>query len=465
MPLDQAKTSPLWWEEVPAGRTRTPPPADVAADVVIVGAGFTGLWTAYYLKHLEPTLSVVVLEREHVGFGASGRNGGWCHPEYPLGLATLAHRHGRESAMAFQRAAMNAVHEVGRVSDEEGIDCHFEMGGRLLLARSELQAARAREDVAEQHALGLTAEDVRYLSAEEARRLTGMSGVQGASFMACAAALQPALLVNGLAVAVERLGVTIYEDADATALAAGSVTFESARGSGTATARSVLRATEGYTRDLPGERRTLIPLYSLMIATEPLDEARLAAVGLPHREVFADYGHMVIYGQRTADGRVTLGGRGAPYHFGSAIQADYDADAVVHAHLDRLLVELFPDLYGVRISHRWGGPLGVPRDWRPSVSYDTASGLGFAGGYVGDGVALSNLAGRTLAELTLGRETGRTGLPWVQHRWRDWEPEPLRYLGVNAGLWLTRSADRAEARTGRPSVRAKIGNWIRGKRG
>ncbi len=464
MSLDLAKPSPLWWEEVPAGPTRRPPTGDITADVVVVGAGFTGLWTAYYLKRLEPSLNVVVLEREHVAFGASGRNGGWCHPEYPLGLATLAHRHGRESALRFQWAAMEAVHEIGRVNEEEGIDCHFELGGRLLLARSELQARRAQDDVAEQHALGLTAADVRYLDAEEARALTGMSEVKGASFMPCAAALQPALLAHGLAKAAERLGVSIYEGVEVTAIAPGNATFKSAQGSGTATARRVLRATEGYTRDLPGERRTLIPLYSLMIATEPLDESKLAAVGLRHREVFADYGHMVIYGQRTADGRVALGGRGAPYHFGSGIRAGHDVDDVVHSHLARLLVELFPELDGVRITHRWGGPLGVPRDWRPSVSYDAASDTGFAGGYVGDGVALSNLAGHTLAELVLERMTERTGLPWVQHRWPRWEPEPLRYLGVNAGLWLTRSADREEARTGRPSVKARIGNWVRGKR-
>lgn len=463
MSLEFAKPSPLWWEDVPIGPARPHLTEDKRADVAIVGAGFTGLWTAYYLKRLDPGLDVVVLEREHVGFGASGRNGGWCHPEYPLGLATLAFRHGEEAALRFQLAALDAVGEVGRVCEAEGIDCRYALGGRFIAARSALQAERARADVEEQHALGLNEEDVRYLDAAEARALTGMTNVLGASFMPRAAALQPALLAHGLARACERLGVRLFEATEATAIETGAVRFRSQGGAGTVRARTVLRATEGYTRDLPGEHRTLIPLYSLMIATEPLSDEQARSVGFQDRQLFADYGHMVIYGQRTADGRVALGGRGAPYHFGSAIRPEFDQDEVVHGHLAKLLVDLFPELDGVRVTHRWGGPLGVPRDWRPSVTYDRVTALGHAGGYVGDGVALSNLAGRTLAELVLGRTSERTDLPWVQHRWPRWEPEPLRYVGVNTGLWLTRSADREEARTGRPSPRAKLGNRLRGK--
>lgn len=462
--LAHAKLQPLWWEELPPVPERPALDSDLTADVAIVGAGFTGLWTAYYLKRLEPTIDVVVLERERVGFGASGRNGGWCHPEPPLGLGTLVRNHGREAALRFQRAALDAVAEVGSVCDAEGIDCHYTLGGRLLFARSALQAERAREDVAQQRELGFDEGDVRYLDAQEARAVSGMSAVNGASYLRQAAALQPALLATGLAAAAERLGVRIYEGSAVTELAPGGVTARTLEGVVSVRASSVVRATEAYTRDLPGEERTLIPLYSLMVATEPLPESVLEAVGLRRRELFADYGHMVIYGQRTADGRIAFGGRGAPYHFASGIGARFDVDDVVHAHLAELLVELFPALKDVAITHRWGGPLGVPRDWQPTVTFDRASGVGFAGGYVGDGVALSNLAGRTMAELVLGVASERSELPWVQHRWRRWEPEPLRYLGVNVGLWLTRSADREEARTGKPSYRAWLGNRLRGKR-
>ncbi len=202
---------------------------------------------------------------------------------------------------------------------------------------------------------------------------------------------------------------------------------------------------------LPGEHRSLAPLYSLMLATEPLDEATWEQIGLRGRPTFADDRHMVIYGQRTSDGRLAFGGRGAPYHFGSRVSPAFDRDGGVHEAIRAALVDLFPVLGNAAITHRWGGPLGVPRDWVSSVGLDRATGLAWAGGYVGDGVATTNLAGRTLTDLILGRDSDLTRLPWVGHRSPPWEPEPLRWLGINAGLAITAAADRAEARSGRPS--------------
>jgi glycine/D-amino acid oxidase-like deaminating enzyme len=160
---------------------------------------------------------------------------------------------------------------------------------------------------------------------------------------------------------------------------------------------------------------------------------------------------MVIYGQRTADDRLAFGGRGAPYHFGSRVDPSFDADARVHAALTATLVELFPSLGPAPpIAYRWGGALGVPRDWTASVGYDRAAGLAWAGGYVGDGVATTNLAGRTLADLITGASSPLTTLPWVDHRSRRWEPEPLRWLGINTALRVMETADTRENRTGRP---------------
>jgi len=213
----------------------------------------------------------------------------------------------------------------------------------------------------------------------------------------------------------------------------------------------VVRAVEGWASSLPGQRRSLVPLYSLMVATEPLPESFWAHAGLAHRETFSDHRHLIIYGQRTADGRLAFGGRGAPYHFGSAIKGGFDRVPRVHAALRDALVELFPELSGVAITHTWGGPLGVPRDWFSSVGLDRDSGIAWAGGYVGDGVSTTNLAGRTLADLILHRDTELVHLPWVGHRSRRWEPEPLRWLGINAALWATGVADRSERRRGHPS--------------
>lgn len=459
MKLDTAVRRPLWWDDIDARPTRPPLDGDIDVDVAIVGAGFTGLWTAYYLAEHRPGLAIAVIERMHVGFGASGRNGGWCHTAYPLGVGVLAKDHGPSEAARHMRALYATVDEVERIVDTEEIDCHFAKGGVLDVARSPLQLRRAQEDVDQHREIGLGADDLVLLSSSEAREMLNATAVIGGTWTPHGAAVQPARLVHGLAAACERRGVAIYEETAVVDIAHGTVSTDRGR----VTAAMVVRATEGYTSRLPGHHRTIAPLYSLMIATEPLDEATWAEIGLHQRPTFADFRNLIIYGQRTADNRFAFGGRGAPYHFGSAIEPDFDVDDDVHQELVRVLTELFPQLEGVEVTHRWGGALGAPRDWRPSVSIDRADRIAWAGGYVGDGVNTSNLAGRTLADLILERDTDLVTLPWVGHRWRRWEPEPLRWIGINTGLWMAKHADRMEERTGRASRLGALGNWMRGK--
>ncbi len=427
-------------------------PGSTSVDVAIVGAGYTGLWTAYYLAVADPSLRIAVLEAEIAGFGASGRNGGWCSALFPLSVPSLARRYGRERAVALQRAMHATVDEVGRVAAAEGIECHFAKGGTVALARTPVQLDRARSEVAEAREFGFGPDDLELLGAEEARARCGATDVLGGTYSPHCAAIHPARLVRGLARAVERRGVRIYERTPALALLPRAVET----GHGTVRADVVVRATEGYTPRLRGLRRVLAPVYSLMIATEPLPSSVWASVGLGARETFTDYRHLIIYGQRTADDRLAFGGRGAPYHFGSTIRPSFDRDPRVHRELAKVLRELFPAIGDPVVTHAWGGPLGVPRDWCASVRYDRSTGLASAGGYVGDGVGTANLAGRTLADLITGASSDLARLPWVGHRSRNWEPEPLRWLGVNAGLRLMTGADAAEGRTGRPSKRAAL---------
>ncbi|MFI1192199.1 NAD(P)/FAD-dependent oxidoreductase [Micromonospora sp. NPDC020750] len=438
---------------------RPPLGGDADADVVIVGAGYTGLWTAYYLAVADPALRITVLEREIAGFGASGRNGGWCSALFPTSLPALARRHGRDAALRMQRAMQETVREVGRVVAAEGIDCDWQLGGTVVLARSEAQLGRARAEVAEARAHGLDPDDLVLLDAAEAAARCAAEGVRGGTYTPHCAVVHPARLVRGLARAVERRGVRIHERTPVTAIRAGAAVTPV----GTVRAPVVVRATEGYTPGLPGQRRVVAPVYSLMVATEPLPEQVWARIGLAQRETFSDHRHVVIYGQRTADGRLAFGGRGAPYHFGSRVSPGYDREPKVFAALRRVLGELFPVLGSeVPVSHAWGGPLGVARDWSASVGLAASTGLAWAGGYVGDGVGTTNLAGRTLADLIRGAESDLTGLPWVGHRSPRWEPEPVRWLAVNAGLKVMFSADRAELRTGRPSRRAALFNRFLG---
>ena len=315
------------------------------------------------------------------------------------------------------------------------------------MARNHGQLARAEAAVAEAREWGFGPDTAELLDAAATDRRVRVRGAVGAVATAHSAALHPARLVRGLADAVERLGVTVHEGTAVTDVAPGRVRTTH----GTVRAEVVLPATEGYTAQLPGHRRDLVPVYSLMLATEPLPAQVWDSIGLADRATFTDERHLTVYGQRTADDRIAFGGRGAPYHLGSRVSPAYDRVDRVHAALHRTLVEMFPVLAEARITHRWGGNLGIPRDWYPSVGFDRATGTAWAGGYVGDGVAASQLAGATVADLILRRDTERTTLPWVRRRSARWEPEPLRWLGVNAVTALMSRADRTEARSGRPS--------------
>jgi glycine/D-amino acid oxidase-like deaminating enzyme len=443
----------LWWDGLPEQiGLRAPLPGDLDVDVAVVGGGFTGLWTAFYLSEADPTLRIAVLERDVVGFGASGRNGGWCSALFAVSEERLNRVAGPGTGAAMRRAMEETVREVGRVVAAQRIECGFAPGGTVSMARTPAQWQRTHDEVASARALGIGEDDLRLLSAEEASAMIGATHVLGGTYTPHCAAVDPARLVRGLAEVAERRGITIYEQTEVRAIHPGSV--ETSRG--TVKAATVVRATEGYTRTLLGEERTLVPVYSLMIATEPLPDAFWAEAGLARRETFADHRHMIIYGQRTADGRMAFGGRGAPYHFGSAIHAAFERNGNVHESLRQTLIELFPALADARITHRWGGPLGIARDWFPSVGLDRHTGMAWAGGYVGDGVSTTNLAGRTLSDLILGQDTELTRLPWVGHRSKRWEPEPLRYMGINAGLRLAGSADRAEERSGRPTWHSQV---------
>jgi len=426
---------------------RSPLPGSTEVDVAIVGAGYTGLWTAYYLLGLDPTLRVAVVEQEIAGFGASGRNGGWASAIFPTTWRRIARDADRAAALRLQTQLNDAVDEIGRVCSVEGIDAHYAKGGYVSAARNEAQERRARAEVATAREWGLGPDFVDLLEQEPARLRLDATRTRVATYTPHCAAIHPMRLVRGLARAVERRGGVIHEHTTARGLAPGRVTTDH----GELRAEVVLCATEGYTPDFPGRHRDLVPMYSLMVATEPLPDDVWRRIGLGARETFSDKRHLRIYGQRTADGRLAFGGRGAPYHYGSRVRPEFDQDARVHAMLRDILTDLFPAVADAGFSHAWGGNLGIPRDWYPAVGFDRLSGVAWAGGYVGDGVTTANLAGRTLADLVTGTDSPRVDLPWVGRRSRRWEVEPGRWLGVNAVTALFARADRSEARTGRPA--------------
>lgn len=453
-PVTDPRGLSFWWRSLPGPVTpRAPLPGDRDADVVVVGAGYTGLWTAYYLLKADPTLRVVVLEKELAGYGASGRNGGWCSALFPASMAAIAARSSREGAVAMMAAMRDSVDAVGLTATAEGIDCGFEKGGTLAVATNAAQERRLRRGVADLHRWGLGPEDVRWLDRGEADDVITTAGSRGGVFTPHCAAIQPARLARGLARAVERLGVRIHEGTPVRSFHDGVVETDAGR----VRADVVVRATEAFTAQLPGLARAIVPLYTLMIATEPLGEGFWKEVGWDGRATFADGRRMIIYAQRTDDDRIAFGGRGAPYHFGSRVHPAFDRDPATFALLEETLVSLFPGARDALITNRWGGPVGTPRDWFASVGLDRAAKAAWAGGYVGDGVSTTNLAGRTLADLILERDTDLIRLPWVGHQSPRWEPEPLRWLAIRGLARMTSSADAHEQRTGREArLRGRI---------
>ncbi|KQV14649.1 MULTISPECIES: FAD-binding oxidoreductase [unclassified Kitasatospora] len=434
----------FWYSSIglPAPRPGLPGGTDV--DVCIVGGGYTGLWTAYYLKKADPGLRVTVLEQRVCGYGASGRNGGWLYNGF-AGRGAFARRYGAAPAQAMQRAMDDSVREVVDTAAAEGIDADIALGGVLEVARTPAQLTRMRAFAAEEHAFGES--ELAVLSAAEATARVRVDGVLGGTWTPHGARIQPAKLVQGLARVVQELGVVIHENTEVTAIhpAGPGRRARAETAAGTVTADYVLRATEGFTAGLRGERRTWLPMNSAMIVTEPLPESFWAATGWQGHEVLGDFAHAYMYAQRTADGRIALGGRGVPYRYGSRTDTDGSTQQRTVDQLRDILHRFFPGAGEARIDQAWAGVLGVPRDWCATVELDRATGLGWAGGYVGSGVTTTNLAGRTLRDLVLGDRTELTALPWVGHTVRRWEVEPLRWLGVHSLYAAYHAADRQEA--------------------
>lgn len=430
-------------------RPSLPGPADV--DVAILGAGYTGLWTAWALLEREPSLRVVVLEAEIAGFGASGRNGSWCVGALGVTPGELARRFGAATAQRTYREVAAAVDGVGEVCSAQGLDVGFRKGGVLRVARGAHERPRVEAAWRDRERLGL-ADGAALLSADELSERVRVEGARGALFDPHAATVHPGRLVRGLARLVERRGATIHERTRVTAFLPGEGRQRPRLRAvaGDVTADTVVLAGEAYLAGLAPLHRHLLPVYSLIVLTEPLGDAAWDGIGWAGRECLSSQRLSVDYLARTSDGRILLGGRGAPYRFGSKVRPGFDRHEATHAWLRSHLVAWFPALTGVRFTHAWGGPVAMPRAWLPTFSHNPRTGVAAAFGYTGQGVAAAHLAGRVLADAICGDGGRWAWLPMAGHRPRRWEPEPLRWLGVRAMQASVTRLDRRAERTGRP---------------
>ena len=436
----------LWLKD---GSPNTTLPAlrdSVVCDTAIVGAGFTGLWTAYWLNRLQPERQIVIVEAEQPGFGASGRNGGWVigHME---GLSSLLKGSSIEQRTEACHLLTGLVSGFADILTLEDLECDFQHGGGVLSAcRFPSQEKAARKALQAFWDTGFSEADYHWLDAESAQERVHARHTLGAIATPHIGVLHPFKLVEQLTQLLLTRGVQCF--ANSRIIERTPDTLNSAEGS--LRAGQVIWATEGYASGAAPTQHRLLPVQSGMIATAPLSESQWGQIGFEGRPAFCDFSHLSSYLQKTADNRLVVGARGSlqPCHQPAATLSP---DAVDNRFRHTLLQDLFPQLGPVEITHAWGGSLGIPRHFHPFVQWDPDCQEGTAGGYLGEGVAASFLFGHTLAELLLGAESPRTRAPWVN--WGAitasiprWEPAPLPWLGFSALKMLVRSTERWQSR-------------------
>lgn len=448
----------LWMDQLDEPLTpRAALTGALEADVAIIGAGYTGLWTAYYLKRQAPQLRIAIVEAETAGFGASGRNGGWLMGNI-LGEDRLLAGLSAEQRSASFDLLHGIPDEVAAVLEREGIDCDYRKAGVLYCAaRYPEQEASLRQYLQHLYSQGLSEADYRWLAPSELSEQLRIANPFGAIHTPHCATIHPAKLVRGLARAVERMGVQIFEKSRVSDWQPGSLRTEQ----GEVRARWVVPAVEGYSVTLPPLGQYQLPVQSLLIATEPLPASTWAQIGLDRGQAFSEASRQVTYGQRTTDDRLVFGARGG-YQFGGKLRHDFNLSADEVDLRRYLFGELFPQLKEVEVTHSWGGNLGMSRRFHPHMLCDRKNGIALAGGYGGEGVGASNLGGRTLADLILGQDSALTRQPWVINdgaiakSLRTWEPEPCRWLGYNAIIRSFVHEDQVLANPHSPVWRRKL---------
>lgn len=430
--------------------------ATASFDVAIVGGGFTGLWTAWWLLQHAPELSVGLFEQRQLGFGASGRNGGWLSSK-TVGLRKVLANSpgGRQSVREMDDVLRRSPAEVVDLLGCENIEGR--RGGWMQIARSESERRRLGAYIESSREWGVPSSSLRMLTAEEAYERVRAAGLTGAIYSPDGYTVNPALVVKELADRVLQSGAQIFTNSRAEGISDGQISVNGHR----VVARTVVVATEAYTVQEKGQRRRVLPLSSELVVTDPLTDDQWDSVGWSGGEGLAGTAHDYFYGQRTSDGRILIGGSGRPYRYGSSFDLDGRVDRGPVHRLAAVLKSLFPGLE-VALAHTWSGVLGVARDWSPYVDLDPGGRLMRIGGYAGQGVTGAYVAGQIAADLILGRDTQLAACPWVRRRPGPWEPEPLRWIGARGLYAAYNLADRREQRLkdGRTSAIAQIADRL-----
>jgi glycine/D-amino acid oxidase-like deaminating enzyme len=429
------------------GEPCPPLAADDDADVVILGGGYTGLWTAFFLKERDPGIDVVVLERDICGGGPSGRNGGFVNGLWDE-LPTLAELHGDEAALAICRAADRSIGEIGEWCDAHGVDAWYSRAGDLGISTSPAQDGAWRENAETARKLGADQEYVELAPDEVAARFRSPVA-RGGVFMPGAAHVQPARLARGLRRVLLERGVRIFEGTPVQRFRGGSHA-EAETPRGRVRARSVVVGLGAYAAALPRFRRAILPRASSIVLTAPAPE-RLQEIGWTGGEGVYDFRSTLHYLRTTPDGRIAFGGAGARTGLGTGLGPRMDFDEAAAIRLVRDLRRWFPSFRDVPMECAWGGPIDVTGLHLPFLGTLPSGNLHYALGFTGGGVGPCHLAGRILSGLALGADDEFTQLPIVGAEPKPFPPEPLRSPGA---LLVTRAIlrkDDAEDEYRRPN--------------
>ena len=450
----------MWFDELTEQPRYSAVTSDVSVDYAIVGGGLSGLWTAYYLKQLQPDSTVAVFEANRVASGASSRACGWLSGKAIGVREQLAKVRGAEAVRRTEEIVRNSLDEVTDLFAAHGKDIGAHKGGTLLVARSASEAARVRGYVEAARRWGVPEENIQLLSGAETSHRVDVSRAEAGAYSPDMVRVDPARMTVSLAEIVAELGVHIYEGSRVDF----SGTYDMSVNGHPVTAGRVAIATEGYTSTLPGMARRMLPMNSSLIATRPLTEDEWDRVGWENAEGLSGAAHTYFYSARTPDGRIALGGRGKAYRYGSGFDRGGVVDQATVRSLQKMLADLFPQV-SLEIDYAWCGVIGVTRDWSPFVFRASPEAPLVMGGYVGQGLSATHLAGRISASVLAENDDEYASLPWVRPMPRNWEPEPLRWIGANGLYSLYSLADLIEqrGRSGRTAAITKLADRVSGR--
>jgi glycine/D-amino acid oxidase-like deaminating enzyme len=434
-----------FWAESRERREAAPAlSGDVAVDVAVIGAGYTGLAAAYHLKCAEPGLDVAILEAETAGYGASGRNAGFVMTLFGASVALMKSLHGKERVKAAHQYMVDAIAGLEATIAEHGIACDYERSGFLRVATAPSYVARIQKEIELFHSLGI--DDMQWLDAKTvAARVRSPTFLGGCWEPGCGL-LNPVKWADALRRLATAKGARLYEGTRVARVAREGGRFRLATARGTVTADKVVLATNGYTHLMPGLASKQVPAFAYIVVTEPLSAAQLAAIGWAGREGVEDARNFMHFYRLTPDNRILAGGGPGLVPFAGRMH--HDASPKAWAHLERFIATTFPSLKGIRIAHRWGGAFSVTSDSTPQVGTLYGGGAAYSIGCTGHGVAMTHMNGRILRDLVLGRKTALTDLWFVNRRSFPIPPEPLRWAAAKAvttamafdDWWCDRSA-------------------------